>query len=190
MHQLRFDSGVRTHGECQLPLWPSQPSGTLNQFAPHGAQLFKVPQQCAHFGGIAFFFKANYLHFPVEIVRQYGRERKGLVADSCTIGHIVYLHLRLEFGEYAFLNTLAVMEDECSFGRHALVGNDDLEVVTVLAGNRQVQLDRALVLFSVLTTDKYEAVALILGSKLPVRLQKAIFPIDTTPALPVLDQCL
>ena len=54
MQQLGFDSGVRAHGECQLPLWPGQLSGALDQLAPHGTQLFKALQRSALFGGVAF----------------------------------------------------------------------------------------------------------------------------------------
>ena len=74
MQQVRFDSRIGAHRQCEITLWPGQAAGTLDQLASHGAELFKTPQRCALFGGIALFRITEHLHFPVEIVRQYGRK--------------------------------------------------------------------------------------------------------------------
>ena len=73
MQQLRFNGGIDAHCQREPSLWPGQPSRALDELAPHGAELLELPQRCALFSCISFFFKTAYLHFPVEVMRQHGR---------------------------------------------------------------------------------------------------------------------
>jgi len=75
-------------------------------------------------------------------------------------GHIVHLCLRLEFGEDTFLGTATIMEGQYLFGRELLVGNDHLEVIAICVGDKQIQLDGAFILLTVLTSDKYKTVSI------------------------------
>ena len=64
-------------------------------------------------------------------------------------------------------------------GRDWFVGNDHLEVIAVFVGDEQVQLDRALVLLSVLVSHKHEAVSIIPARGLPVRFEEAALSVVT-----------
>ena len=154
----------------------------------------KVPSCSKHHSGERFFrgipilLIAEHLHFPIEIVRQHGREQVDLIAALPMAGHIVYLCLRLEFGEETFLRATFIVKAQRLFRRDVFVGNDHLEVIAVFVGDEQVQLDRALVLLSVLVSHKHEAVSIIPARGLPVRFEEAALSVEVTPALAVLDQ--
>ena len=71
---------------CQLP-------GTLDKFAPQGTKLLEPPQRCAFFGGVSFLGITVHLHFPVEVMRQHGREKVDLIAGFFAGRHVVHLCL-------------------------------------------------------------------------------------------------
>ena len=190
MQQLGFHGGISAHGERKLPLWPGQAPGALNQLAAQGTELLEAPQWRAFLSGISFLSVAEHLHFPIEIVRQHGREQVDLVAGLFASGDVVHLCLRLEFGEDTFLSTASIVEAQCLLGGEWLVGDDHLEVITVFVGDKQVQLDCALNLLAVLGSDKYESVSVIPTRWFPVRFEKAPLSVQATPALSILDQCL
>ena len=161
MQQLGFHGGVSAHGQGEVSLRLGQAPGTLDQLTAQGAELLEAPQWRTFFRGIPFLLIAKHLHFPIEIVRQHGREQVDLIAALSTGGHIVHLCLRLEFGEDTFLRATSIVKAQRLFSRDLFVGNDHLEVIVVFAGDEQVQLDRALVLLPVLVSDKHEAVSII-----------------------------
>jgi len=129
MQQLRFHCGVCTHSQGEFALRPGQTSGALDEFAPHGAKLLESPQWCALLGGVSFLGITVHLHFPVEVMRQHGREEVDLISGLCSGRHIIHLCLRLELGKHAFLSTTSIVEGHCLFGRELLVGDDHLEVI-------------------------------------------------------------
>lgn len=110
MQQLGFHSGVGAHGHRQVALRPGQTAGALDQFAAHGGKLLEAPQRRTLFGSMACFLMTQHLHFPVEIVRQHGRQQKSLVAGLGAGGDVIHLCLRLELGEYAFLGAAPIMK--------------------------------------------------------------------------------
>ena len=112
-------------------------------------------------------------------MRQYGREEIDLIAGLCTSRHIVHLCLRLEFGKDAFLGTTSVVEGQCLSGREPFVGHDYLEVIAVFVGDKQVQLNCALILLAVLGSNKYESVSVIPTRWFPVCFEKA--PLSVQP---------
>ena len=190
MQQLRFHCGIGAHRQREFALRPGQTSGALDEFAPHGAKLLESPQWCALFGGVSFLGITVHLHFPVEVMRQHGREEVDLIAGFSSGRHIVHLCLRLELGKNAFLSTASIVEGQCLLGRELFVGDDHLEVIAVFVGDKQVQLDCALILLAVLGSDKYESVSVIPTRWFPVRFEKAPLSVQATPALSILDQCL
>jgi len=190
MQQLGFHVRIRAHGERQLSLWAGQAACVLYDLASQSAELLKEPQRCALFGGVTLPFMTEHLYFPVEIVRQHGREQKGLVTSPGARGHVVHLCLRLELGKYAFLGATTIVESQCFLGGNRLVGHDDLEVIAIFIRAEQIQLDQAFVLFSVLSAYEDEAVARIPARGFPVRLEEAALPVEVTPAFPVFDQRL
>lgn len=66
----------------------------------------------------------------------------------------------------------------------ALVGNDDLEVVAVLCGLEEVELNGCLVLASDLFADEEEAVGRGPGLRFPLSLEEAQFVVQATPSFP------
>jgi hypothetical protein len=190
MQQLGFYGGVYAHDQCQGALGLGQATGTLDQLMARATPLFETPQRCTLLRGVARFFMSQRLHFPVEIVRQHCREQTDLVASLFTRGDVVHLRLRFGFGENAFLGAAPVKEAQRFFGANRLVGHSHLEVVTVLIGNEQVQLDGILVLFAVLAADEYEMITIIPTCRFPVHLEEAALPIETAPAFALLDQAL
>ena len=117
MQQLGFYCGIGTHGQSESALWFGQPSGALDEFAPQGAQLLELPQGCALLGGISFLVITVHLHFPVEVMRQHGREEIDLIAGFSAGRHIIHLCLRLEFGKDTFLGTASIVEGQRLSGR-------------------------------------------------------------------------
>jgi hypothetical protein len=190
MQQLRFDSRIGAHCQRECSLRLGQAPGALDQLTAQGAELLEAPQWRTPFRGIPFLLIAEHLHFPVEVMRQHGREQVDLIAGFSAGRNIVHLGLRLEFGKDAFLRAASIVEAQRLFGRDVFVGNDHLEVIAVFVGDKQVQLDRAFVLLSVLVSDKYEAVAIIPTRGFPVRFEEAALSVEVTPALAVLDQRL
>jgi len=190
MQQLGFHGMVSAHGERHLPLWTGQAPGALNQLAAQGAELFESPQRCAFCGRVAFLLITEHLHLPVEIVRQHRREQVDLVAGLFSGGDVVHLCLRLEFSENALLGATPIVESQRFPGGDSFVGDDRLEVVAIFIGGEKIQLHRALVLFSVPASDKYEAVSVIPARWLPVRFKEAAFPVEVAPAFAAFDQCL
>jgi len=190
MQQLGFHGGVGTHSQGEVSLRLGQAPGALDQLAAQGAELLEAPQWRTFFCGIPFLLIAEHLHFPIEIVRQHGREQVHLITSLSTGGYIVHLCLRLQFGEDTFLSTTSIVEAQRLLGRDWFVGDDHLEVVAIFVGDEQIQLDRALVLLPVLVSDKNEAVAILPARGFPVRFEEAALSGELAPAFPTLDQRL
>ena len=188
MQQLGSDGGICTHGEGKLSLWSSQATGTLDELAAQGAELFEVPQRYTFFGCVSVRGSAEHLQFPVQIVRQHSRQHEGLIPCLGAGRHIVHLCLGLEFGEDGLLGATTVVEGDHFAGAHGLVGDEDLEVVAVFEGDEEVQLDRTLVLPPVLNANQHEAETPAPAGRFPVRLEEAALSVQAAPAFPVLDQ--
>ena len=190
MQQLGFYGGIGAHSQREPSLWPGQPSRALDELAPHGAELLELPQWCALVSSVSFLLITTHLHFPVEVMRQHGREEIDLIAGLFSGRHVVHLSLRLELSENALLGTASMMEAQRLVGRKLLVSDDHLEVIAVLVGDEQIQLYRTLVLLAILAADKHKAVSSIPTRRFPVRFKEAPLCVQVTPALSVLDQCL
>ena len=94
MQQLGSNGGICAHGKGELPLWPCQATGVLDEFASQGAELFERPQRRPFFGGVSDRVGTEHLQFPVEIVRHYGREHEGLIAGAGAGGNLMGLTFR------------------------------------------------------------------------------------------------
>ena len=103
MQQLGFNGGICAHRQRQLPLWSGQPARSLDQLAPQGAQLFKMPQRCTAFRRVARSGQTPHLHFPVEVVGQQRGEYINLIACELLRRHVVHLRLRFQPGEHGLL---------------------------------------------------------------------------------------
>ncbi len=53
MQQLGPNGGICAHGEGDLPLWMSQATGALDEFASQGTELLEGPQRRSFFGGVS-----------------------------------------------------------------------------------------------------------------------------------------
>lgn len=79
-------------------------------------------------------------------MRHHGGQQIDLVAMPGSCRYIRHLILRFEFGENPFLATTTIVESHYPGGGQRLIGQDDLECITVLVGDEQVQLYGLLVL--------------------------------------------
>ena len=172
MQQLRFNGWVGAHCEGQFPLGLGQASSTLDEFAPQCTDLHEEPQRCRSFGGIALLLIGHHLHFAVEVMRKHGREDIDLIAGLAARRDVIHLGLGLELGENTFLGTAPIVEAHDLPGGKPFVGDDDLEVIAVFAGVKQIQLDRLLVLSAAAGADKNKAIVLIPVFGFPVCLEK------------------
>lgn len=109
-------------------------------------------------------------------MHHYRREQVGLVAPGVG-GRVVHLRLHLQFSEYAFL----VAEPAINV-RHFFWPIPDCwsRSIPAFIGNEQIVLDHALVLFTVLSADKHEAVAFLPADHFPIRIEEAALAIETT----------
>ena len=172
LQQLGFYGGVSNHGESQLPLWPGQATGALDQLVAQCADLLDVPQRRTFFARVAFLLIAEHLHLPVVFMRQHSREQVDLVAGLFASGDAVHLCLRLEFGEDTFLSTTSIVEGQRLLGRDPFVGDEHLEVVAIFVGYEQVQLDRTFVLLAIFGSHEDKAVPVIPARGFPVCLEE------------------
>ena len=98
--------------------------------------------------------------------------------------------MRLEFGEDALLRAPAFVECNDLARAHSFVGDDDLELVPVHGGLKQVELNRQLVLASDLLSDEDEAMAGIPRLRLPTGLEVIESDRHAAPSFSAFDQPL
>jgi len=119
-------------------------------------------------------------------VCENGGKHVELIAHTRGDRHIVHLAVRLEFGKDPLLRPTTLVEPNDLAYAGALVGNDDLEVVAVLCGLEEVELNGCLVLAPDLFANEEEAVGRGPGLGFPLRLEEAQLAVQAAPSFPPL----
>lgn len=102
---------------------------------------------------------------------QDSREQEDLVAGEGLGWHIVELSLGLQLGENTFLSSSSVVIADHLFGADLLVCDEDLEIVPVLLGHKQIELNRSLLPHCGAGTYENETIAAVPGLGLPALLK-------------------
>ena len=122
----------------------SQTASPLNQPLAESGQSFKNPQGWPLLYGFALGFANLHLQLAVEVMGQHDHKQIGLVAEQGPGGDVVHMALRLQFGEDRLLGAATMMEGHDMTSRDRLVGDHDLELIAVVVGNEEVELDGCL----------------------------------------------
>ena len=72
MLQLRFNGWIGAHRQGDFSLRHRKPPSALNQLSTHRTEPGELPQWRRFFSRFALPVNGPYLHFPTEVVRQYG----------------------------------------------------------------------------------------------------------------------
>ena len=88
----------------------------------------------------------DHLQFTAEVVGEERRERIDLITNPGTGGNIIELIVGFKLGEDPLLAAPALVEGKCLASAEALIGENDLELVAVLVGDEEVELERFFIL--------------------------------------------
>lgn len=104
MQQLGLNGGVGAHRERQRPVWPSQPSGTLDQVHPAGTQTHERPPRHALFSRGSRRFLGRHLQLSIQIVGHDRRQEPALIGRESLARDVVHLSLGFELGKDRLLS--------------------------------------------------------------------------------------
>jgi hypothetical protein len=158
MQQLISNGLVGTECESESALGAGESTCPLDELTAHRVKPLEMPERRALGGRAASWLASCHLQFPVEIVGQRGGEQEDLVPGERLRGDVVELPLRFQFSENALLGAAAVVIADHLLGANCLVGDQDLELVTTLLGNKEVELDRLFVPHRREAADEEEAI--------------------------------
>ena len=190
MQQLFLHGRIGTQGESEAALWARQPSCALDQAHSEGPQAREAPPRSALLGRAALGLVGRHLQFAVEVVRHDRREQPGLVGGPASTRDVIHLGLRFQLREDRLLGAAAVVQRQDFARRQRGIGEDHFELVAVLVGGEEIQLQRPLALFCLTGADKDEAARLSPALRFPITLEEAHVSIGTVPQEPLLDLLL
>ena len=113
----------------------------------------------------------GHLKLASEVVSKNSGEHVQLIPDPRLDRHVAHLAVRLELGKDALLRAPSFVEENDLAWIDSLVGHDNLELVSVLDGLKQIELNGELVLASDVFSDEEEAIASIPRLRLPATLE-------------------
>ena len=145
----------------------------MNEGTAKGLDFAKAPQGGAFRRRTALARIDLHLKLTSEVVSENAGEHVELVPNPRLGRHVAHLAVRLELGEDALLRAPPFVEQNGLAWTGSLVGHDDLELVPVLDGLEQVELDGGLVLASDVFPDEDEAIARMPRLRLPSTLEVA-----------------
>ena len=112
-----------------------------------------------------------HLKLASEVVSKNAGEHVQLIPDPRLDRHVAHLAVRLELGKDALLRAPSFVEENDLAWIDSLVGHDNLELVSVLDGLKQIELNGELVLASDVFSDEEEAIASVPRLRLPATLE-------------------
>ena len=173
MPELRFESFVTVHGEDQLTGWADDAPGTLKESTTKSLNLAEAPQRGAFRRGATGARVESDLEFASKVVSKNAGEHVQLISHPRLDRYVVHLAMRFELGEDALLRATSIVEDNDLAWIDFLVGYDDLELVAILDGLKQIELNGWFILAPDLFLDEDEATASIPRLRLPTGLEIA-----------------
>ena len=190
VQQACFDPGVGADRECQETLWPTETAGAVQQGLAECAHLLEDPQ-ARSFGRRASCARGGlHLQFSRQIVGEQFGQQIGLIAIEGTHRHVIEVAVGLQLGEDSFLGAASLVEGHHSPGSDGLVRHDHLELIPVLVGHEQVQLDRTFLLFLRPGANEHEAEPSVPALGFPGGLEVAGLVVHASPASALLDHSL
>jgi len=144
-----------------------KPPRPLDQPMPQTPQLFKDPQRRSLLTRPALRRPHRHLQLAIQIMRQNRRHHKQLISHQISNGNIIHLALRLQFPQNALLGRPAVMIPQNLLPRRPLVRHDHLELIPILMGNKQIQLNRLLADRRTTLADEQKPIGLLPLLRLP-----------------------
>ena len=157
---------------------------------PQTTQLLKKPQRRSLLARSSLRNPRRHLQFPIQIMGQDSRHHKKLVPQKIPNGDIIHLALRLQFPQDALLRRTPVMIPQNLLPRSPLVRHDHLELIPILIGNEQVQLDGPLADRRAALTNEQESIRFLPLLGLPGKLKKRPGRIQDPPTVPLLNPFL
>jgi hypothetical protein len=176
------DPCIGVESQCEDTLRTCQSAGAVQPSRANGIKLLEGPQWGAIDRAMPAWRGGGHLQFASQVVSKQSGQQVQFVAASAAHRYIVHLAIPLEFAEDVFLAAAALVKGHHIAGLQVLVGDDDLEVVAVLVGDKQVQLDGVLVLAQGPGPDEEEPEGLVPHLGLPVGLEVGHLEVDPAPA--------
>ena len=167
MQQLVADGWVYEETKSELALRADQPTGTLDEPTPQGVKAHEGPQGRAFLQSRARGRMGDHLQFTAEVVGEERREQIDLITDPGTGRDIIELIVGFELGEDPLLTAPALVEGKRLAGTETLIGENDFELVAVLVGDEEVELDRFFVLLFDSGSNKEETMARLPNLRFP-----------------------
>src|SRR4030042_1795509 len=123
-------------------------------------------------------------------MRHYCRHHIQMISMKPPDSNIIQIALRFQLADGIFLRPAAVVKTHDFFHSRLLVRNYHLELIAVLMGNEQVELDRFLRLLFDLPADKEKPEAIVPTLGFPLCIEIRQLTIEAPPASPAPDHTL
>src|SRR5208283_2450678 len=190
MQNSFFDCLVAAHCERQCASGVSKTPGSLQQRSPKCIGFRKFPKRGSFLGGSPVSFMHHHMEFLKQIVHENCRHHIKVIAAKPSDSDVIQIALGFQFAESIFLRPASIMKAHHLFHRRLLVRDDYLELISVLMGNEEIELNRLFGLLFDLVPDKEkpEAGVPLLGFPLRIKIRK--LPIEIPPASPAIDHTL
>ena len=160
-----FHYRIDAQRKSECARWVCNTPGSLQQRSSESVRLSKLPKCRSFLRSSPLPLMNKHMKFSQDIMRQYRRHQVEMISVKPSDGNVIHIALRLQFSDYVFLGTSAVMKVEDLLHSGLLVCHDHLELDSVLLRNKEVKLNNFLGLLFYLLTDK-EKTKLLTGKSI------------------------
>ena len=171
MAELSFESFVTVHRQDRFTGWANDAPGALNEGTAKGFDFAKAPQRGTFRRRAAGARRESHLEFAGEVVSENAGEHVQLVSNPRLDRYVAHLAVRLELGKDSLLRPPSFVEENDLAWIGLVVGHDDLELVSIFGGLKQIELNGSFVLASDVFSDEDEAIAGVPRLRLPAGLE-------------------
>ena len=171
MAELSFESFVTVHRQDRFTGWANDAPGALNEGTAKGFDFAKAPQRGTFRRRAAGARRESHLEFAGEVVSENAGEHVQLVSNPRLDRYVAHLAVRLELGKDSLLRPPSFVEENDLAWIGLVVGHDDLELVSIFDGLKQIELNGSFVLASDVFSDEDEAIAGVPRLRLPAGLE-------------------
>lgn len=171
-----FDSGIGIHGQGKSSAGPGEAACSLQQRPSEGICFRKLPQGGPFFGGAPVSVMHHHMEFPKQIVREDCRHHIQMISVKPSDGDIIHIALSFQLTEGVFLRPPAIVKTQYLLHGRLLVRNNNLELISVVVGDKDIKLHRFLRLLFDTSPDKEKSEAVIptLGFPGCIKIRKLI----------------
>ena len=143
----------------------------MNEGTAKGFDFAKAPQRGTFRRRAAGARRESHLEFAGEVVSENAGEHVQLVSNPRLDRYVAHLAVRLELGKDSLLRPPSFVEENDLAWIGLVVGHDDLELVSIFDGLKQIELNGSFVLASDVFSDEDEAIAGVPRLRLPAGLE-------------------